>query len=141
VAGSIDYNNQEDPMLLLLRNSTETQYEELQIQGGASTVLQDWSEGAAGSISASDEALEAIAAEMTGQPTTSAGQEELTKLNALYNVMQTKYSNLNNQYSNIMQGGSTIVTDLTQTEQQALQLCQVTVDFQNNTNQLITSWQ
>ena len=136
---TIDYADQQDPMLLLLQNSILTQNEELQIQGGASQVLQGWSEGASDCISAGDAELEKIASEMAAC-TGSGSASEITLLNSQYNVQQTLYSNLNNQYSNVMQGGGTIVTDLTQVEQQALQLCQVTIDFQNNTNQLITQW-
>jgi len=147
---NIDFNAQQDPMLLLLMNSTLTQNLELQIQGGVSQVLQSWSEGASDSISAGDNDLTNIAKSMSeaGAPTGSGGQgltgtdlsNALMTMNAAYNTAQTKYSNLNNQYSNVMQGGGTIVTDLTQVEQQALQLCQVTIDWQNNTNQLITQW-
>jgi len=151
-SGGVDFNAQQDPMLLLLMNSTLTQNLELQIQGGVSQVLQSWSEGASDSISAGDNDLTNIAKSMSeaGAPTGngSGGQgltgtdlsNALMTMNAAYNTAQTKYSNLNNQYSNVMQGGGTIVTDLTQVEQQALQLCQVTIDWQNNTNQLITQW-
>lgn len=135
MSGNVDFDTQKDPMLLLLQNSTLTQNLELQIQGGVSEVLQSWSEGAANSISAGDADLAAIAASMNG-----VTGDALTTLNANYNTAQTKYSNLNNQFSNVMQGGGTTVTDLTQVQQQALQLCQVTIDFQNNTNQLITGW-
>jgi len=139
----IDFDTQKDPMLLLLMNSALTQNLELQIQGGVSQVLQSWSEGASDSISAGDQDLTNIANSMEAITKSETGTQEsndLMTLNAKYNTAQTRYSNLNNQYSNVMQGGSTIVTDLTQVEQQALQLCQVTIDWQNGTNQLITQW-
>ncbi len=132
--------NQEDPMLFLLQNSTLTQNLELQIQGGVSQVLQSWSEGASDQISAGDADLASIAASMADQNPDAAGQREVMILQAVYNTRQTQFSNLNNQYSNVMQGGGTVVNNLTQVEQQALQLCQVTVDFQNNVNQLISGW-
>jgi len=141
----VDFNAQADPMLHLLQNATLTQSYLLMIQTGASLDLQAWSQGATSSIDAGDNNLSSLATSMAGLTTANCPggsdnlSNDLMQMNALYNTMQTKYSNLNNQFSNVMQGGGTIVTDLTQVEQQALQLAQVTVDFMNALNQLIMS--
>lgn len=134
---AIDLNNQQDPMFLLLENSTTTQEEELQIQGSASVVLSDWSNGAATAMQNSDTILSNMAALIN---TKGIQSTTVTQYQADYSTLQTQVSNLNNQYSNVMQGGGTIVSNLTQVEQQSLQLCQVTIDFQNNLNQLISQW-
>lgn len=134
---TVDFDNQVDPMFLLLENSTTTQEKELQIQGSASNVLEDWSNGAATAMDYGNQILQNMAGKMNESgitPTT------VSQYQADYNTLQTQVSNLNNQYSNIMQGGGTIVSNLSQVEQQSLQLCQVTIDFQNNMNQLISQW-
>jgi len=150
VQNGVDFDSQKDPMLLLLLNSTLTQNLELQIQGGVSQVLQSASEGASDSISAGDNDLTNIANSMSnaGAPVSAGGQgltgtalsNDLMTLNAKYNTQQTLYSNKNNQFSNTVNAYSTIATDLTQVEQQALALCNIPNEWQTNTNGCITQW-
>lgn len=131
----IDFNNQADPGLLLLQNSTETQNLELLIQGAVGQVLQAWSQGATDSINSSDAALTSAANAMSGKT-----GNTLQRLNVAYQTLQTEVSNVNNQYSSVMQGAGTSLTDLTDVEAQNIQFCSVTSDNQQNTNQLIMAW-
>lgn len=132
---SIDFNDQADPVMLLLQNATTTQTLELGIQGGVSNVLQSWSDGATDSIDAGNNLLSADAAAMQGLT-----GDALTQANAQYQEDQTRVSNINNQYSNVMQGGGTALTSLTDVESQNLQFCAITAENQDNTNNLIMSW-
>jgi len=131
-----DDANLPDPIRLLMLVAIDTQEKEIGIQAGFSSLLQGQSEGATQSMAICQAILTAQGNKMSADTTSSAMQTD----NALYNTMQTMISDVNNKYSNIMQAGGTTVTDLTQVEQQSLQLCQVSVDFLNNLTQLISAW-
>lgn len=132
----MDFNTQADPALLLLRNATKTQNMETEIQAAVGVVLEDWSNGATANTNAGDTYLTTLAAAVTAATTTNA----ISQANAAYSCAQTKVSNINNQYSNVMQGGGTELTDLTDVKSQNLQFCSVTTEFQDALNQLIQTW-
>jgi len=134
-SSGIDFFNQADPAMLLLQYATKTQDLEIGIQSGVGMVLQAWSEGATAATDAGDNALMAQSSSMAGMT-----GNQLTQANAKYTAMQAAVSNLNNQYSNVMQGGGTELTNLTEVESQNLQLCSIAVDSQNNRNNLIMAW-
>lgn len=129
------YARQEDPALLLLMNSTGTQQAEMGIQGAVGDVVQDWSDGATSNISAGDSALSTIVSGMSGL-TGSA----LQKANTNYQNVQTQVSNNNNLYSNVMQGGGTVLTNMTDVESQNLQFCSVASDLIGNVSNMLMGW-
>lgn len=132
--GTIDFNSQQDPLLLLLQNCTNTQNLEVLLNSSVGNVLEEWSQGATDSIDAGDNELSALATAMSGL-TGSA----LTAKSVQYQTAQTKVSNINNQCSTIMQGGGTMLSNGSDAEAQVLQFCQVSVDNMQNLNQLIMS--
>jgi hypothetical protein len=143
----VDFDNQADPMMGVLLNGAETVSLELGIQGAASQSVQLWSQGAMSNADTGNSALSAIANNMAGDVATMTGSDNASKLanalavlNAQYNTEQTRISNSNSNYSNIVQGGGAILTNLTQVQAQSLQSCQVAVDFNNALNQLIMNW-
>jgi hypothetical protein len=129
------YMSQKDPALLLLLNSTGTQQAEMGIQGAVGNVVQDWSNGATNNISAGDAALSTIVAGMSGLT-----GSDLQKANTHYQNIQTQVSNNNNLFSNVMQGGGTILTNLTDVESQNLQFCSVASDIIGNVSNMLMGW-
>lgn len=131
-----DNPNLPDPVMLLMEVSIDTQQKEIGMQAGFSSLLGLQSSASINSMSQAQEIANNFAAKMEKDTTQSAMAND----NALYNTMMTQISDLQNKYSNIMQAGATIVTNLTQVQTQSLQLCQVVIDFQNSMSQLITVW-
>ncbi len=131
-----DNSNLPDPVMLLMEVSIDTQQNEIGMQASFSSLLGLQSSASMHSMSQAQGIANNLAAKMEKDTTQSAMAND----NALYNTMMTQISDLQNKYSNIMQGGATIITNLTQVQTQSLQLCQVVIDFQNSISQLITVW-
>lgn len=124
-----------DPLLFLLMASVNTAQKELGIQAGVADVSNKWSQGALANVQVGDAILTSLAAAVTA-----ADSATLPKAQAAYQVAQTQISNNNQNYSNIVQGGTTAMTSLTQVQAQVLQFCQIIQANMDAINNLISSW-
>ncbi len=131
-----DDSNLPDPVMLLMEVAIDTQQKEIGMQAGFSNLLGLQSSASINSMNIA----QGIASQFAEKMEKDTSQSTMATDNATYNTMMTEISDVQNKYSNIMQAGGTIVTNLTQIQSQSLQLCQITVDFMNSVAQLITVW-
>ena len=121
----VDFDAQLDPIMLLLKNVIITDNGENSLQGQVANVLQGWSQGATDNINAGDVQLSAYANAVQHATTAHGG---MTIAQAKYSKVQTETSLVNNQCSQLMQGGSTSLTNLTDDQSQILQLASGVVE-------------
>ena len=121
----VDFDAQLDPIMLLLKNVIITDNGENSLQGQVANVLQGWSQGATDNINAGDVQLSAYANAVQHATTAQGG---MTIAQAKYSKVQTETSLVNNQCSQLMQGGSTSLTNLTDDQSQILQLASGVVE-------------
>lgn len=124
-----------DPQRLLLDVAIQLQQGEIGIQAAFASLLGLQSAAATLSLDQAQAIASGYATNVMEKETTSSGMQEA---NTIYNTMMTQISDITNKYQNIESGTATTVSNLTQTQAQSLQLCQVVVDFLNSMGQLIT---
>lgn len=125
-----------DPLYYLMLASVTTQEKELGIQGAVANVSNAWSEGALANVQAGDLYIEHYASLISGAATGAP----LAAAQSAYQVAQTTVSTTNQDYSNVVQGGTTSLSSLTQVQSQNLQFCNIVQANMDSINSLITTW-
>lgn len=130
-----DLLKQEDPGQLMVNVLAETNDDLIKLQASTSTTEQFWAVGASNAVLEGTYQLEKAArvvqeADASHQPGATAALQ----------VVQTRVSNTDQEYNNVVTGGATVMNALTQVESQGLQLGNVAISQKADVNNLLAGW-
>lgn len=130
-----DLENQEDPSELLINSLVEQNNLLIGIQSGSSQVETLWAQGADSNVTAGDNYLNMLSSQMQN-----LSGDALSKAQGQFQAAQTEVSNADQNYNNVVQGGSSVMNALTQVEAQAIQLGGTAKQNKDNINTLLVGW-
>ena len=124
-----------DVYSLLVRVCVNTQNNELVLDQVSSNGAQKKALAAADAIKAGDDLLTTCAEAMSGLTS-----DKLTRAEASMQALQTKVSNINQNYSTVNDASSTIDSNLSQAQGQQMGVTQSALDGKNSQTSLLMTW-
>jgi len=128
-------NNQQDPSQFAVTALTEGSNSLVMMEAEVANVEQGWANGASGQTKYLDDQLNAAVSSMSGLSGT-----DLQKAQSKFQALQTSVSNTEQNYGNVVQGGTTTLNATQTAQQQFNSLANTPIQQKGYVNNLIMAW-
>jgi hypothetical protein len=130
-------NNQEDPSQFAVTALTEGSNSLVMMEAEVANVEQGWANGASGQTKYLDDQLNAAVSAMSAPGVSGT---DLQKAQAKFQALQTSVSNSEQNYGNVVQGGTTTLNATQTAQQQFNSLANTPIQQKGYVNNLIMAW-